>query len=196
MKNISKIITSALAGIMLSTSAMATLTTEMKWVDTINIVNGCTFENRQEGVMNWDETDLAFYTSTSPTEIASIVVTNIGGSSANVVSDRKLWYRAAGTTGQYLEVENLLVTMDYTFINRLSTIQNRTGSANVTPSRLEVTGLTVGGSTLDSMVMFNIKGRAVVSIVNIPTGPAPSVSDYFPQGNDDYFIRHTVTCTQ
>jgi hypothetical protein len=196
MKNINKMIASVIAGVMLSTSAMATLTTEMKWVDTINVVNGCTFENRQEGVMNWNETDSAFYSSTGAGNIASIIVTNIGGTSVNVASDGKLWYRSAGSTGEYQEVQNLLVTMDYRYTGRLSTIENRTGTPTVTSTRLEVSGLTAGGSTLDSMVMFNIKGRAVVSIVNIPTGPTPSVDDYFPQGNNDYFIRHTITCTQ
>ena len=198
MKNINKMIASVIAGVMLSTSAMATVTTEMKWEDTINIPTGCTFENRQEGVMNWNEDDSAFYSSTGSTEIASIIVTNIGGASVSVESDGKLWYRAADTTGEYQQVATLEVAMDYTFTARVSTIESRVAaeSESVTATKLEVTDLPIGGSSLNSVVRFNIKGRAVVSIVNEPEGTTPAVDEYFPSGNNDYFIRHTITCTQ
>ena len=186
-----KLLISIIAAVLISTVSNAQ---DMEWKGNFNVPAECSFANDQQGVMNWDSASNSFTTSTNGREIASVTVTALGATGTQVVTDSKLYYRAANTTGALSEVAGLVATVDYTATGNASTINNRTGNPSIQNQTLSVTGLTPANTRYNNTVRFNIKGSVSLSEA-VSTGET-DMSVYFPQGDNDYFVKHTVSCIQ
>jgi hypothetical protein len=174
----------AAAIISVASSASAQETNTMRWDGATGTIgaDGCTFVNRQQGVMALGTGDLA--TTWTTTRAASVSVRSRGRSSITVTSDNVL--RAADGSPTNLEA-----VVNYTG----STIDRRNGTASVTATELSLTGI---NSNLNVLSRFNMNGTAPMRIANggVNGGAGDDNLLNWLANNSTYHINHTVTCTQ